>query len=298
MKIHLQKKSRVPLVDQLVGQIQFLIASGDLRAGEVLPSRRELAHRYGIHRNTAGNAYEILKEKGFVVSRHGAKMVVSDLSRSERSRIEGLDGLIDNFIAMARHSGYTARQLGMRVQDRLLGEPPDHVLIVTKDDGLRQILDYELELSLKCPIETCSPDELISNPGLAIAAVVIAAPGSVRRIQKALPELNPLLAAEFSSADSVVQRIATLEKASLIAIVSISPLFLETAMAILEPVVDKRHELIDLTFRADNVPSLGAVDLAFCDAVAYRRMKSGKAFYYQLASPSFVKTLAGELGLS
>ena len=263
-----------------------------------MPSSRELAQRYGIHRNTAGNAYKILKERGWVDSRLGAKMVVADLSKAERSsRIEGLDELIDDFISTARRRGHTAQQLRLRVQDRLLQEPPEQVLVVSADAGLRQILDDELERSLTCPIQTCSPDELVANPGLAVGAVVVCAPGSVRWIRNALPELNPLLTLKLSSADDIVQKISALKKSSVIAVVSVSPIFVETARAVFAPVVGTRHELIDMAFREDNPPSLGAVDLAVCDALAHRTLKSRGVLYYQLASPAFVETLAVELGL-
>jgi Bacterial regulatory proteins, gntR family len=49
MQISLSKNSDVPLRQQLAEQIVFLITTGQLRAGEELPSVRALARRVKVH---------------------------------------------------------------------------------------------------------------------------------------------------------------------------------------------------------------------------------------------------------
>ncbi len=51
---------------QLSGQFKKLIQSGELEAGERLPSTRELAHELAISRNTVVAAYETLQAEGYV----------------------------------------------------------------------------------------------------------------------------------------------------------------------------------------------------------------------------------------
>ena len=74
-------------------------------------------------------------------SRRGAKLAVRELGKSQTTAIvEDLDDLIANFITVARRSGYTPRQLGLRIQDQLLGQPSDHVLVVTAEKALARLL--------------------------------------------------------------------------------------------------------------------------------------------------------------
>ncbi len=60
MKIWLSKNSEVSVREQLVAQISLGIVSRDLRAGDRLPSTRELARRFEIHPNTVSAAYREL----------------------------------------------------------------------------------------------------------------------------------------------------------------------------------------------------------------------------------------------
>ena len=118
MKIHLKKGSRVSVVDQLVGQIEFLIATGEIRGGDALPTLGELAKRFRLHKHTMAPAYAILKERGCVEGRRGSKMIVRDLEESDTESIVGeLDDLISDFVVEARRRGYSAQQLRLRVQN-------------------------------------------------------------------------------------------------------------------------------------------------------------------------------------
>ncbi len=51
---------------QLSGQFKRMIQTGELEAGEQLPSTRELAHELAISRNTVVAAYETLQSEGYV----------------------------------------------------------------------------------------------------------------------------------------------------------------------------------------------------------------------------------------
>ncbi|MCA1589524.1 MAG: GntR family transcriptional regulator [Acidobacteria bacterium] len=56
MRLWISKNNRVSIKDQLTRQIILAITSGDVAAGDKLPSIRELARRYKIHANTAAAA--------------------------------------------------------------------------------------------------------------------------------------------------------------------------------------------------------------------------------------------------
>ncbi|WP_205669354.1 GntR family transcriptional regulator [Amycolatopsis suaedae] len=73
----MSRDSDVPIFRQIVTQLSFLIESGDLRGGHVLPSARLLADNLNLNRNTVARAYSELGELGLVESRgRGGTVVV------------------------------------------------------------------------------------------------------------------------------------------------------------------------------------------------------------------------------
>ncbi len=76
--IMLNRQSELPIKRQLYEAMKSRITSGRLKAGEALPSTRELCSVLGISRNTVCEAYEMLLAEGFVLGRQGAKTVVAE----------------------------------------------------------------------------------------------------------------------------------------------------------------------------------------------------------------------------
>jgi len=66
-----------PLYQQIVDGVKTLIARGDLREGEVLPSVRQVAGDLGVNLNTIAIAYRELQQEGLLAVRHGAGAVVA-----------------------------------------------------------------------------------------------------------------------------------------------------------------------------------------------------------------------------
>jgi GntR family transcriptional regulator len=92
--------SAEPLFAQLVAAVKRAVATGRLRAGDKLPSVRELAAELTINPNTIAKAYQALESEGVTVSRHGSGTFVADrrvtVRRAEQKRRvrEGLDALL------------------------------------------------------------------------------------------------------------------------------------------------------------------------------------------------------------
>jgi len=78
-------RSPTPIWDQIAARIRVAVAAGELRAGEGLPSVRELARRLRINPATVAQAYKELAKEGFVEARHGAGTFVLDVSQVTRS---------------------------------------------------------------------------------------------------------------------------------------------------------------------------------------------------------------------
>ncbi|WP_136797211.1 MULTISPECIES: FadR/GntR family transcriptional regulator [Desulfosediminicola] len=64
--------------DEIVSLIEDLIRTGELAAGDRIPSERYLAEKYQVSRNTVREAIKALAEKAVVVSRRGAGTFVAE----------------------------------------------------------------------------------------------------------------------------------------------------------------------------------------------------------------------------
>ncbi len=61
----------VAIYDQIVRQVKFAIAEGTLRAGQLLPSVRNLSQQLTINPNTIARAYQQLQSDGIVETLRG-----------------------------------------------------------------------------------------------------------------------------------------------------------------------------------------------------------------------------------
>lgn len=77
MIISLDMSSSIPIYVQLRNQIVTGIGRGELKAGETLPSVRQMAGDAGINTMTVNKTYQILKAEGFIEidRRKGAKVL-------------------------------------------------------------------------------------------------------------------------------------------------------------------------------------------------------------------------------
>lgn len=93
----LDPHSGIPIYRQLMDQVRWMTASNQLKAGDELPSVRELAHEHTVNAMTISKAYSLLEAEGILMRQRGKPMTVSnDLSRRETkaARLERLAELI------------------------------------------------------------------------------------------------------------------------------------------------------------------------------------------------------------
>ena len=79
LEIILNADSGKPLYEQIYQDIRDRIRSGDLSAGERLPSTRTMAQNLHIARSTAEYAYEQLEAEGYIEKRPGSGAYVCDI---------------------------------------------------------------------------------------------------------------------------------------------------------------------------------------------------------------------------
>jgi GntR family transcriptional regulator len=78
MSTHLNPASGVPLYLQLIEHVKHSIETGAMRAGDQLPSVRQMAEDLMINPNTVARAYRDLEQEGVIELKHGSGAFVRD----------------------------------------------------------------------------------------------------------------------------------------------------------------------------------------------------------------------------
>lgn len=94
-----------PIYRQIVEQLRRLIAGGQLVAGELLPSVREVAGFHAINPMTVSRAYGLAESEGLLERQRGKGMVVASTRRSSQSASHRLSLLEPQMQALVRHAG-------------------------------------------------------------------------------------------------------------------------------------------------------------------------------------------------
>jgi GntR family transcriptional regulator len=236
MRLWLSKNSDVPLREQLVRQVMLGVLSEDLKAGQRLPSTRELARRFRIHPNTVSAAYRDLERAGWLEVRKGSGVYVRPLGDRESApagdpRIE-LDRLVNAFLALARARGHTLADVQARLKHWLSLEPPDHFLVVEPDEGLREILSAEIAEATAFPVRGCGYEEC-GDPLTLAGAAVVALYSKAEEVRRALPAEASTIFLHARSVPDALKGESVPPRDALVSVVSRWPEFLGWARVFL-----------------------------------------------------------------
>ncbi len=107
MHIRLNHNSGEPIYRQIIEQVKYLVASGDLSPGSKLPSIRGLAEKLKVNPRTIVKAYDELKAGQVVVMRQGQGVFVAEPEQfcSETIRREKIADLSRRLLAEAARLG-------------------------------------------------------------------------------------------------------------------------------------------------------------------------------------------------
>ncbi|MDQ2630045.1 MAG: GntR family transcriptional regulator [Actinomycetota bacterium] len=145
----------VPVGLQLSWRLRALIRTGELGAGERLPSFRRLAEWAGVNVGTVRAVYEALEKDGLVVSRHGQGTFVAEGVEPAPE----LEEIASEALRRAEEAGIGPRDLAIvAMASTGLPEGESEVLEV-RQELRRQIARLEAELAtytghLKDPLPT------------------------------------------------------------------------------------------------------------------------------------------------
>jgi len=147
-------------------------------------------------------------------------------------------------------------------------------------------------------VEACSRAELAAHPGLGIGALAVAAQYAIPDVNPLLPRDRPALPLEFGAADEQVEMIRQRREPSVLAVVSVSQGFLQTARTVLATAAGRRHALQEFLLPFADPRALAGVDVVFADSVAVREVRHRHVVPYRLIAPKSLNYLAGALGAS
>jgi DNA-binding transcriptional regulator YhcF (GntR family) len=216
----------------LVTQFVLGIVSNDLKAGQRLPSTRELARRYKIHANTVSAAYRELARRRWVVFRKGSGIYVRAEGTDAKDDGFELDELISRLFRSARDKGYSAAELQTALRRWLAIQPPDHFLLIESDTELRSILTAEIEKAtgarvVGIDVERCVETDLLNG------ALPVVLYGRIEEVRTRLPSRADLIALRSRSVPESLHGQTPPSRDELVAVVSRWPEFLKWSRAIL-----------------------------------------------------------------
>ena len=116
-------RSSTPIYAQIAARVRVAVASGELSAGDDMPSVRALATQLRVNPATVVQAYRELETEGFVEMRQGAGTFVTAVSPERRTRERGADAkrLVRELLAEAARRGISGADLTSALQSELEG---------------------------------------------------------------------------------------------------------------------------------------------------------------------------------
>lgn len=114
MNLHVEPESKVPIYIQVEEQIRALIAAGQLRPGDQLPTIRGLAADLRVNYNTIARVYLDLDRAGVISTQRGRGTFVAGVPDSEqmaRVRQEKLQAIVRSALDEARTLGYAPGEI-------------------------------------------------------------------------------------------------------------------------------------------------------------------------------------------
>src|SRR6202040_1478009 len=119
--LKLDLRSGVPVYRQIIDQVLGGISAGSLKAGDQLPTVRQLAVDLAINPNTVVRAYRELEIRGFLDTHQGTGTFISAqrVEQDDEERVRKLDLIVSDAIARAGAEGFTAKQVLDRLKELL-----------------------------------------------------------------------------------------------------------------------------------------------------------------------------------
>ena len=112
-KITLDFRSSEPIYLQIARQVEQLVAQGELKLGDQLPTVRELATELRINFNTVGRAYHVLDETRLISTQRGRGTYIWEQPTEEtlkQLKEKSLEELARHYLNEVNQLGYSLEE--------------------------------------------------------------------------------------------------------------------------------------------------------------------------------------------
>ena len=126
MFFEIHPSNGVAIFEQISRQVKYAVASGALRAGELVPSVRELATKLAVNPNTVARAYRDLQGDGFLepIRGEGLRVTKQATERSRKHRTKLLHDRVRVVVVEAKQSGLNKQEFYALVDESWTSEMP------------------------------------------------------------------------------------------------------------------------------------------------------------------------------
>src|SRR5438094_7143721 len=102
----IESSNGLAIYDQIVRQIKFAVAGEALKAGDLVPSVREMSRDLAVNPNTVARAYRELQAEGVLAPVRGTGLEVTPQAakRCAQERVNLIRERLRSVLAEARHS--------------------------------------------------------------------------------------------------------------------------------------------------------------------------------------------------
>lgn len=145
MKLDLDPQASTPIFQQVVDQLHFMINTGELQAGEKLPSIRSLATEYDLATNTIAKAMRQLEFRGLIQAhdRSGYTVATQDASIGRyQARGVSSDKTEVHDVVSTLDQGLFKQAFCKITEDYLTGNPEQCNIIHADGSGTKSIIAY------------------------------------------------------------------------------------------------------------------------------------------------------------
>ncbi len=119
IKFVLDPKTGIPYYRQIIDQIKYGIASGNLTAGEQLPTVRALAVELKVNLNTITKAYKELEIQNILETQQGSGTFISktNVTIPAKEKSKKLNSICNEFMTIAYSYGFTIEDIIKELQN-------------------------------------------------------------------------------------------------------------------------------------------------------------------------------------
>ena len=120
----LDPKSGVPFYRQIIDQIRYGVASGDLKVGEQLPTVRALAVQLKVNLNTVSKAYRELEIQSVLETQQGTGTFIGSIQVQipTEERQNKIANICSEFLSIASSYGFSIEEMINELKKRQGGE--------------------------------------------------------------------------------------------------------------------------------------------------------------------------------